>query len=69
MALIGALVFTVAGGLLGLGMGFSAGAMMYIVVEEILPEVLHESSTYRKISAAGFFLGFYVMLYLDLLLG
>jgi ZIP family zinc transporter len=68
-ALIGALVFTLAGGLLGFGMGFSAGAMMYIVVEEILPEVLHESSTHRKISAAGFFLGFYVMLYLDLLLG
>jgi len=68
-ALIGALVFTLAGGLLGFGMSFSAGAMMYIVVEEILPEVLHESSTYRKISAAGFFLGFYVMLYLDLLLG
>jgi ZIP family zinc transporter len=53
MALIGALVFTVAGGLLGLGMGFSAGAMIYIVVEEILPEVLRESSTYRKISAAA----------------
>jgi ZIP family zinc transporter len=68
-ALIGAVVFTLASGSLGFGMGFSAGAMMYIVVEEILPEVLHESSTYRKISAVGFFLGFYVMLYLDLLLG
>jgi len=45
------------------------GAMMYIVVEEILLEMLHKSSTYRKISAAGFFLGFYVMWYLDLLLG
>lgn len=42
---------------------------MYIVVEEILLEMLHKSSTYRKISAAGFFLGFYVMWYLDLLLG
>jgi ZIP family zinc transporter len=68
-ALIGAVVFTLASGSLGFGMGFSAGAMMYIVVEEILPEVLHETSTYRKISALGFFLGFYVMLYLDLLLG
>jgi len=68
-ALIGAVVFTLASSLLGFGMGFSAGAMMYIVVEEILPEVLHETSTYRKISALGFFLGFYVMLYLDLLLG
>jgi ZIP family zinc transporter len=68
-ALIGALVFTIASGLLGFGMGFSAGAMIYIVVEEILPEVFHESSTLRKISAVSFFLGFYVMLYLDLLLG
>jgi zinc transporter ZupT len=50
-------------------MGFSAGVMVCIAVEEILPKALHESSTYRKISAVGFFLGFYVMLYLDLLLG
>jgi Predicted divalent heavy-metal cations transporter len=68
-AVLGALAVTFAHGLLGFAMGFSAGAMMYIVVEEILPEVLHESSLYRKIAAAGFFLGFYIMLYLDLLLG
>ena len=43
--------------------------MMYIVVEEILPEILHEASTYRKIATVGFFLGFYVMIYLDALLG
>ena len=50
-------------------MGFSAGAMMYIVVEKIIPETLQELSTCRKIATVGFFLGFYVMLYLDLLLG
>jgi zinc transporter ZupT len=53
----------------GLGMGFSAGAMIYIVVEKIIPETLQELSTCRKIATVGFFLGFYVMLYLDLLLG
>ncbi len=69
MAVTGALVFSYATSVLGVGMGFSAGAMMYVVVEEILPEILHEASTYRKIATVGFFLGFYVMMYFDALLG
>ncbi|MEM1607849.1 MAG: ZIP family metal transporter [Ignisphaera sp.] len=67
-AVAGATLFAFAHNILGIGMGFSAGAMIYIVVEEILPEILHETSSYRRISALGFFLGFYTMLYLDALL-
>ncbi len=68
-AVFGAAMFSFAINVLGVGMGFSAGAMIYIVVEEILPEILHESSQYRKIAAAGFIAGFYTMLYLDALIG
>lgn len=67
-AVLGAIAFTYASSLLGIGMGFSAGAMIYIVVEEVLPEILHEKSAYRKIAMLGFFIGFYIMLYLDLVL-
>ena len=68
MAILGALVFIAVHRALGFGMGFSAGAMLYIVVEEILPEIMHESSIYRRIATIGFLTGFYIMLYLDLLI-
>jgi ZIP family zinc transporter len=68
-SVVGAAVFSYSDNILGVGMGFSAGAMTYIVVEEVLPEILHERSLYRKIATIGFFTGFYIMLYLDLLLG
>jgi ZIP family zinc transporter len=67
-ALIGALAFSYASSLLGIGMGFAAGAMIYTVIEEVLPEILHESSRNRRIATLGFFIGLYTMLYLDLML-
>lgn len=68
MAIIGALVFSATAYTLGFGMGFASGAMIYVVVEEILPEVFHEGSTHRRAASIGFFIGFFAMLYLDILL-
>ena len=43
-------------------MSFAAGAMIYVVVEELLPE----SSHYKTIGVAN---GFLIMMILDILLG
>ncbi len=48
-------------------MSFSAGAMIYVVVHELVPEIY--SHGHDDISTTGFFTGFIIMLILDTLLG
>ena len=48
-------------------MSFSAGAMIYVVVHELVPEIY--SHGHDDLSTLGFFSGFLIMLLLDTLLG
>jgi ZIP family zinc transporter len=66
-AVCGAALVARAGGLLPYGMAFAAGAMLYVVVEELIPET--ERSGNVDIATVGFIAGFTVMMALDNALG
>ncbi len=66
-AVAGAAVVAQAGGLLPYGMAFAAGAMLYVVVEELIPET--ERSGNIDIATIGFIAGFTLMMALDNALG
>ena len=67
MAVLGAWGVQVAGAALPYAMGFAAGAMVYVISHEIVPE------THRKghelVATWGLMVGVVVMLYLDVMLG
>ena len=48
-------------------LAFAAGAMMYVVVEELIPEA--SQGTHSNLSTLGFAAGFVLMMVLDVLLG
>jgi len=48
-------------------LAFAAGAMMYVVVEEIIPEA--SQGTHSNLSTIGFAVGFVLMMVLDVTLG
>ena len=48
-------------------LSFAAGAMMYVVVEELIPEM--SEGSHSNVGALMFALGFTVMLALDVALG
>ncbi|MGL6267905.1 MAG: ZIP family metal transporter, partial [Chitinophagaceae bacterium] len=48
-------------------LAFAAGAMIYVVVEEVIPETQRDK--YTDISVMGFIGGFLVMMILDVALG
>ena len=62
-AVAGALFVTVGTELLPYGLAFAAGAMLYVVVEELLPETTRNGNV--DIATAGFILGFALMMALD----
>ena len=66
-SVLAALVASYSAALLPLVMGFGAGAMVYVVSHEALPET-HRSGNEDK-ATLSFFAGFIVMLLLDTLLG
>ena len=48
-------------------LSFAAGAMMYVVVEELIPETAQGRHT--NLSTIGFAVGFVLMMVMDVLLG
>jgi len=63
LALFGAWAVQVAEPLLPYAMGFAAGAMLYVISDEIIPET--HTRGYERIATLGTILGVIVMLYLD----
>lgn len=50
-------------------LSFAAGAMFYVVVEELIPEATGEGENHTDIGTLGFAAGFVVMMILDVMLG
>ncbi len=63
----GALLVTVATAILPYALSFAAGAMIYVVVEELIPESQQDKNT--DLSTVGAMLGFAVMMFLDVAMG
>ena len=66
-AVVGAVAVTFFTPLLPYAMAFAAGAMIFVVVEEVIPET--QQDDYTDVSTLGFILGFIVMMTLDVSLG
>ena len=66
-AVTGALAVTFFTPVLPYALAFAAGAMIFVVIEEVVPETQLESNT--DIATLGFVLGFIVMMMLDVGLG
>jgi ZIP family zinc transporter len=64
---IGAVAVTFFTPLLPYALAFAAGAMIFVVVEEVIPETQQENNT--DIASLGFIGGFIVMMTLDVALG
>lgn len=50
-------------------LSFAAGAMFYVVVEELIPEATGEGEDHTNIGTLGFAAGFLIMMVLDVMLG
>ena len=66
-AVIGAVAVTFFTPLLPYALAFAAGAMIFVVVEEVIPET--QQDKYTDIATLGFIGGFIVMMSLDVALG
>jgi ZIP family zinc transporter len=64
---IGALAVIYMQPVLPFALAFAAGAMIYVVVEEVIPETQRDK--YTDIAVLGFIGGFLVMMILDVALG
>jgi ZIP family zinc transporter len=64
---IGAGVVSVAASLLPWGMAFAAGAMLFVIVDEIIPDVSQKG--WGQEGTLGAMLGFVVMMFMDIALG
>ena len=62
-AVLGAAALSSAPLLMPIGLGFAAGAMLFVVSHEIIPESHHKG--HENFATAGFMLGFVVMMLLD----
>lgn len=50
---------------LGFGMAFAAGAMIFVVADEIIPETHREGKIHTRLSTYGIIAGFVIMMFLD----
>jgi ZIP family zinc transporter len=64
---LGAVAVVLARPILPYALAFAAGAMIYVVVEELIPESQQEQNTH--VATVGSMLGFTVMMVLDVALG
>jgi zinc transporter, ZIP family len=64
---LGAAVVTVSKPLLPWGMAFAAGAMLFVIIDEIIPEVDHKGLAQE--GTVGAMVGFVIMMVLDVALG
>lgn len=64
---VGALAVSFFTPILPYALAFAAGAMLYVVIEEVVPEAQQSNNT--DLSTLGFVLGFIIMMSLDVVLG
>ncbi|MFB6218461.1 MAG: ZIP family metal transporter, partial [Halobacteriaceae archaeon] len=67
LAVFGAFAVRVAEPLLPYAMGFAAGAMLFVISDEIVPETHTRGN--ERVATLGTMAGVIVMLYLDVTLG
>ncbi|GGC85377.1 ZIP family metal transporter [Enterococcus wangshanyuanii] len=67
--IIGAILVTKVTMLLPYALAFAAGAMIYVVVEELIPEAQQTVTSRRHFAVFGVMLGFIIMMILDVALG
>ncbi|MBN2581461.1 MAG: ZIP family metal transporter [Planctomycetes bacterium] len=65
--LVGAGVVTVSQPILPVAMGFAAGAMLFVISDEIIPET--HTHGYQRTATFGLIIGFCIMMAMDKLLG
>jgi ZIP family zinc transporter len=63
LAVFGAVAVTIAAGVLPYAMGFAAGAMLFVISDEIIPET--HTGGHERVATLGLMAGVVVMLYLD----
>ena len=67
MAIVGIFLSSALSSIMSWLLAFSAGAMLFVVAEELLPEAKFKSGS--SVSTLGFILGFVIMMILDVALG
>ena len=65
--MLGAYLVLIMKPILPFALSFAAGAMIYVVVEELIPEAQNDSNT--DLSTIGVMIGFALMMFLDVALG
>ena len=68
-AVLGAVLVTSMSVILPYALAFAAGAMIYVVVEELIPEAQENATSGTHFAVFGFMLGFIIMMILDVALG
>lgn len=68
-AVIGAWLSASMGALLPYALSFAAGAMIFVVVEELIPESQADAHLYGHTASMGTMLGFMLMTFMDIALG
>ena len=66
-AILGVITVSYLGFILPLGLAFAAGAMFYVIIYEIIPDI--QKNGHRDIAVNSLIAGFILMMYLDVTLG